>query len=102
MPAWFFLPNVRGALFEETRPGYSKLRVAKSEIKSTIFGHPEFTAFNAKATELLEQWKTVSMPEMQGLLKGGNPKALIETVAESLLQTFEHAPLADAYDVYQH
>jgi type I restriction enzyme M protein len=42
------------------------------------------------------------MPKMQGLLKGGNPKALIETVAESLLQTFEHAPLVDAYDVYQH
>lgn len=99
---WQVLPNVRAALFEELRPGYSKLRVAKSEIKSTIFGHPEFTAFNAKATELLVQWKTVSMPQMQSLDKGSNPKSLIENVAESLLQTFEHAPLVDAYDVYQH
>jgi type I restriction enzyme M protein len=99
---WQVLPSVRAALFEELRPSYSKLRVATSEIKSTIFGHPEFTAFNSKATELLERWKTVSMPQMQSLDKGSNPKALIETVAESLLQTFEHAPLVDAYDVYQH
>lgn len=99
---WQVLPSVRSALFEELRPGYSKLRVANSEIKSTIFGHSEFTAFNDKATELLEQWKIVSKPQMQGLLKGGNPKVLIESVAESLLQTFEHAPLVDAYDVYQH
>jgi type I restriction enzyme M protein len=36
------------------------------------------------------------------VLKDGHPKALIGTIAESLLQTFEHAPLVDAYDVYQH
>ena len=99
---WQVLPSVRAVLFEELRPGYSKLSVAKSEIKPTIFGHPEFTTFNTKATELLKQWKTVSMPQMQSLGKGGNPKVLIETVAESLLQTYEHAPLVDAYDVYQH
>ncbi len=99
---WQVLPSVRAALFEELRPGYTKLRVPNSEIKSTIFGHPEFAAFNAKATELLEQWKTVNMPQMQSLGKGGNPKVLIETVSDSLLQIFEHAPLVDAYDVYQH
>jgi len=32
----------------------------------------------------------------------GHPKALIETIAESLLATFRAAPLLDAYDVYQH
>lgn len=99
---WQVLPSIRATLFEELRPGYSKLCEANSEIKSTIFAHPEFTAFNLKASELLEQWKTISMPQMQSLGKGGNPKVLIETVAESLLQTFEHAPLVDAYDVYQH
>lgn len=30
------------------------------------------------------------------------PKALISELAENLLQTFEKAPLLDAYDVYQH
>ncbi len=99
---WQVIPSVRTALFEDLRPGYSKLRIAKSQIKPTIFGHPEFTAFNAKATALFDQWKSANTPHLSGLDKDGHPKALIETIAESLLHTFEHAPLVDAYDVYQH
>jgi type I restriction enzyme M protein len=99
---WQVIPSVRSALFEDLRPGYSQLRIAKSEIKPTIFGHAEFTAFNAKATELFAKWKTTNRPHLTSLDKDGLPKALIETIAESLLQTFEHAPLVDAYDVYQH
>ena len=33
---------------------------------------------------------------------GDKPKALIETLSESLLKTFRAVPLLDAYDVYQH
>ncbi len=99
---WQVIPSVRAALFEDMRLGYSQLRIAKTEIKPTIFGHSEFTAFNAKATELFTKWKTANSPHLTGLDKDGLPKALIETIAESLLQTFEHAPLLDAYDVYQH
>jgi type I restriction enzyme M protein len=33
---------------------------------------------------------------------GGKPKTLIETLSESLLDTFKAVPLLDAYDVYQH
>ena len=99
---WQVIPSVRSALFEALRPGYSQLRIAKREIKATIFGHVEFTAFNKKATELFDQWKSANKPHLNSLDKDGLPKALIETTAESLLQTFEHAPLVDAYDVYQH
>ena len=99
---WQVIPSVRAALFEDLRPGYSQLRIAKTEIKPTIFGHPEFTAFNAKATELFAKWRKANTPHLTGLDKDGLPKALIETIAESLLQSFEHAPLVDAYDVYQH
>ena len=99
---WQVIPSVRAALFEDLRPGYSQLRNAKSEIKSTIFGHSEFTAFNTKATAIFDQWKSANTPHLKGLDKDGHPKALIETISESLLQTFEHAPLLDAYDVYQH
>jgi len=99
---WQVIPSVRAALFEDLRPDFSQLRIAKSEIKPTIFRHPEFTAFNTKATELFDQWKSANTPNLSGLDKDGLPKALIETIAESLLQTFERAPLVDAYDVYQH
>ena len=33
---------------------------------------------------------------------GDKPKALIETLSEDLLETFQRARLLDAYDVYQH
>jgi type I restriction enzyme M protein len=36
------------------------------------------------------------------LEQDGHPKALIEDIAESLLESFDNAPLLDGYDVYQH
>jgi type I restriction enzyme M protein len=99
---WQEIPAVRAALFEPARAGYSQLRIPAAEIKATIFGHPEFTAFNTKATGLFAKWKNANSPHLRGFSKDGHPKALIETIAESLLATFEKAPLLDAYDVYQH
>ena len=101
-PFWQVLPAVRAALFEASRPGYSQLRVPAADIKPAIFGHAEFTNFNATATKLFAQWKAANTPHLKGFAKDGHPKALIETIAEALLATFEKAPLIDAYDVYQH
>ena len=84
------------------RPGYSALRVAATDIKSAIFGHAEFTAFNGTATELFEKWKSANTPRLKGFGKDGHPKLLIEALAEDLLATFEKCPLLDAYDIYQH
>ncbi len=81
---WQVIPSVRSALFEDLRTGYSQLRIAKSEIKPTIFGHPEFTAFNAKATALFDQWKSANTPHLKGLDKDGLPKVLIETIAKQV------------------
>ncbi len=100
---WEVFPGVRAALFEPAgRPGYSQLRVVPADIKPTIFGHAEFTAFIATATDQFAQWKAANALHLRGFAKDGNPKALIETTAEALLAAFEHAPLLDAYDVYQH
>ena len=82
--------------------GYSALRVPAADIKPAIFGHAEFTAFIATATLLFAQWRAANTPHLRGFAQGGHPKALIETIAEALLASFEHAPLLDAYDVYQH
>jgi type I restriction enzyme M protein len=102
-PYWQVFPGVRTALFQQAdRPGYSNLRVAATDIKPTIFGHAEFTAFNATATKLFAKWKAANTPRLKGFAKGGHPKLLIETIAEDLLATFEKAPLLDAYDIYQH
>ncbi|MEN9634680.1 MAG: hypothetical protein RL077_3084 [Verrucomicrobiota bacterium] len=95
---WQVIPGVRAALFKPARAGYSQLRIPATEIKPAIFGHPEFTAFNATATRLFAKWKKANVPHLRDFAKDGHPKALIETIAESLLATFEKAPLLDAYD----
>jgi type I restriction enzyme M protein len=100
---WQVLPAVRASLFKKAeRPGYCHLKVAASKIKDAIFGHTEFTAFNESATKLFAKWKAAITPRLKGLAKGGKPKALIETLSEDLLATFEKARLLDPYDVYQH
>jgi type I restriction enzyme M protein len=100
---WNVLPSVRAALFRKAdRNGYSQLRVPTTDIKATIFGHAEFTAFNEAATKLFARWKKANTPHLKALAKDGHPKALIATIAEDLLATFEKASLLDAYDIYQH
>lgn len=84
------------------RAGYSALRIPHSELKPTIFGHAEFTAFNDTITKLFAKWRKANTAHLTGLKKGSRPKALIETLSENLLDTFDGAPLLDAYDVYQH
>ena len=100
---WQVIPGVRAALFKKgDRAGYTQLKVPVGELKAAIFGHAEFTAFNKSATKLFAKWKATNTPRLKGFSKDGHPKALIETIAEDLLGTFEHAPLLDPYDIYQH
>jgi type I restriction enzyme M protein len=96
------LPGVRQALFAADRSGYCKLMVEPSQIKATIFDHPEFTAFNQTVTQRFAVWKAAHTPLLTGIQIGDRPKALIEKLSESLLEAFQGAPLIDAYDVYQH
>ncbi len=99
---WQIMPGLRAALFKPLRAGYCAIQPSQAEIKPTIFGHPEFTAFTTKARKLYTKWQTTSVPLLKGLTKDGHPKPLIASIAEDLLATFKTAPLLDAYDVYQH
>ncbi|MGF6635100.1 type I restriction-modification system subunit M [Paraburkholderia sp. MM6662-R1] len=100
---WQVLPSVRTTLFGPAdRHGYSQLKVAAGEVKTTIFGHSEFAAFNETVSAHFTEWKTANVPHLTGITIGSHPKALIETISESLLEIFKAVPLLDAYDVYQH
>ena len=102
-PYWKVLPTVRSLLFESAgRSGYSRLKVPLDGIKTAIFGHAEFTAFNASITTLFEKWKSANTKRLKSIRPGDHPKALIETLSENLLEIFRDAPLLDSYDVYQH
>lgn len=118
------MPGLRAILFEELRPGYvqlslpdssssshnsqfstlnnSQFSTLNSQLKQTIFGHPEFAAFQQQATQVFAEWCKATTKRFAGFDKDGHPKALIETVAEDLLAAFRQAPLLDAYDIYQH
>ena len=99
---WQVFPGVRDALFESAgRDGYSQLRVPPGDIKTTIFGHPEFAAFTRNITAIFDAWREANRPRLCAFDQGGRPKALIGALAEDLLATFRQAPLIDAYDVYQ-
>ena len=100
---WQVLPDLRRELFEDTeRGGYSRPKVEAGQVKAAIFGHPEFTAFNAQVTALFAEWKTANLPSLNGIRIGDAPKRLIDGLSESLLETFRAAALIDPYDCYQH
>jgi type I restriction enzyme M protein len=100
---WKVFPTARATLFKNAdRPGYTQLKVAVADIKSAIFGHAEFTAFNQSVTTLFTKWKKANIAHLNGIAVGGHPKALIERLSEDLLETFRYAPLLDPYDLYQH
>ena len=125
---WDVFPDVRKALFEATAPEpqgasrgsdglnddqhrrlapcrsqrYCQLRVPAADIKTAIFGHAEFTTFNESVTAIFAKWRKASTPLLKAIAVGGKPKALIETLSESLLEMFQNARLVDPYDVYQH
>lgn len=100
---WDVIPSVRAVLFaSNSRPGYVDLHVSVAEIKTTIFGHPEFDTFKSKVRDILAEWENKTRLLLKSFCKDGRPKALIETISEALLETFRPAPLLNAYDVYQH
>jgi type I restriction enzyme M protein len=60
---WQVFPNVRRELFAGlTGPATASPRVEASQVKATIFAHPEFTAFNQTVTTLFGTWKTRPTP----------------------------------------
>jgi type I restriction enzyme M protein len=104
---WQVFPKVREDLFAAAeRPGYSQPLVDAAQVKATIFGHPEFTVFNTQVTELFASWQATHTPLLTGLTQGQRPSELIDTLSESLLDTFRAdkaiASLIDPYGVYQH
>ncbi|MGB6105944.1 MAG: type I restriction-modification system subunit M [Pusillimonas sp.] len=100
---WQQMPGLRAALFESAgRPGYARLKLQMSDVRSAILDHPEFTAFIGKVTTLFSKWREAITPKLTVFSQNSHPKELIGTVSETLLASIQAAPLIDAYAVYQH
>ena len=100
---WKVYPSVRKVLFSpDKRKGYENLKVEKSEIQSSIFGHSEFKNFSDKIRKTYEQWKTDNISLLNDVKVGTKPKELISIISEDILAKFSKLSLIDKYDIYQH
>jgi type I restriction enzyme M protein len=99
---WAVCPRLRKTLFKPNRPGYVDLAVEKTAIKATIYEHPEFTAFITGMNAHFAVWRETSAATLKELKAGCHPKQVIVALAEGLLAHYDHKPLIDPYDIYQH
>jgi len=99
---WKVFPSLRAELFEAgERPGYSRAKVEAQNVKATILGYPEFTAYRDKVAKVFDGWRAAREAKLKELKEGANPKALIANLSEDLLERFADVPLLDRYDVYE-
>lgn len=100
---WTVYPTLETHLFEKSkRPNFSKLKIAKEDIKQNIFSHPEFVTYSNKVNEVFTAWKNKNVPICEAISAETKPKAFIHDLSEDLLDAFSNLQLIDKYDVYQH
>jgi type I restriction enzyme M protein len=100
---WQVFPTLRPVLFKANgRKGYSDACIAAPEVKATILNRPEFAEYSKRVLAIYNDWRAAHLPRLKGLKIGTDPKALIHTLSEDLLDRFVTAQLVDNYDVYQH
>jgi type I restriction enzyme M protein len=99
---WCVLPGLKSALFQPIRDSYSQLSILHSQLKQTIYAHPEFVAFTKRMNALFATWQQQSATTLKALQAGFHPKEVSVVLAEELLVHYAGKPLIDKYDVYQH
>ncbi len=99
---WDVCPKLRRTLFSDLRPGCVSLAVEKTDIKPTIYQHPEFVRFITGMKALFADWRKNSMTTLKALKPGCRPKTVISELGETLLSHYTDKPLIAKYDVYQH
>jgi len=67
---WELCPNLKKGLFKANRKGYLDLGVEKTDIKTTIFQHPEFASFILGMNEHFEVWRSSESIILKSLQKG--------------------------------
>ena len=82
--------------------GYSELNVPESEIKKTIFEHPEFVAYSKDLEKVFAKWEKKHVPDLKGISTDDSARVVIGPLADSMLKVYAGKQLIDEYDVYQH
>ncbi|AZB55471.1 SAM-dependent DNA methyltransferase [Cereibacter sphaeroides] len=99
---WDVMPSLRATLFgPNPRKGYADPLVVPDQVRATIRQHPDFVAFRAQVTGILNGWIVANTPRLMAVKLGDHPRDLIHTIAEDMLTRFDPAPLVDKYEAYQ-
>ena len=99
---WEAFPSLRRELFKPgKRPGYSEAVLEVNQIAQSVREHKDFQAFAAQLADRLQNWSDLHRVMLMELDEQTQPKALLETLSESLLEAFKTAPLIDPYAIYQ-
>ena len=99
---WKVFPSLRATLFKPNgRPGYSDLRVALWDVKTTILGHDEFTSWESRLVAVFDDWCDAHRSRLRAISATTKPGDLLDDLAEDLLVHFHGLPLLDCYNVYQ-
>ncbi|MGD9489872.1 MAG: type I restriction-modification system subunit M [Calditrichaceae bacterium] len=101
---WAVYPSLKKHLFKQiaARQDYYQLNCGTEEIKSIIFGHPEFSAFGKSMDEVFKEWKTEIAAYTKAFEKDIKPKLEIARISERILFYYNDKPLTDKYAMFQH
>ena len=101
-PYWDIFPTLREELFVPgDRSGYLTARLEPHRVKAAIEENSDFRAYAARVQDIFRGWWDAHAPRLYALDKGCRPRAVIQTLADDLLERFTGLPLLDKYDVYQ-
>lgn len=101
LPYWEAFPALRVSLFKPLREGYSELNIGKNEVQAAITGSPEYQAFSASASDLVQDWWRAHRSALESITGTTRPSELIAELGETLLDSFRVRPLFDEYGVYE-
>lgn len=99
---WKVFPGLKKDLFRKVREGFFELSVPTSELKTTIYQHPEFVAFNDAVNTTFQQWLAVEIEKWKALQQDADTQTVIAEASQGLMEAFKNNALIDAYDLYQH
>ena len=101
-PFWNVYPNLQKALFKKYSDNYLQLTIDQSEIKETIFSHPEFKAYSELLEKTYDIWKNKIYTSLTDITSETAPKKFINQLSEALLNDYKGKALVDNYTIYQH
>ena len=100
---WEICPSLQKTLFKNSvRDEYFDIAIEPENIRQTILEDDEFSLFKKEVQSIFDKWKKSEITFLKKLDDKTHPKAIIITLANNLLKSFESLKLIDKYDIYQH